>query len=145
MKDTTKPIAIRPATSLVIISRLSQKSRVNAPTMVGMARKNENSAAAFLSTPSSRPPTIVAPLRDTPGMIDRHCHRPMPSAVFHDSFMESSVRSRCSRVSTPSLTTRLRPMVPASDQRSSTIRAIPPTISVTQTMVVLNSTPLMNS
>ena len=145
MKDTTKPIAISPATSFVMSSRLSQKSRPNAPTMVGMARKNENSAAAFLSTPSSRPPTMVAPLRDTPGMMDRHCHRPTPNAVFHDSFIASSVSSRCSRVSTPSLTTRLRPIVPASDHRSSTIRATPPTISMTQTMVVLNSTSLMKS
>ncbi len=69
----------------------------------------------------------------------------MPSAVFHDRVMASSAISRCSRDATPSRTTRLRPMVPASDHRSSTIRPIPPTINVTQTMVVSNSTSLMKS
>ena len=46
--------------------------------MVGMARKNENSAAARLSAPSSSAPTIVAPERDVPGIIARHWKRPMP-------------------------------------------------------------------
>ena len=37
------------------------------PTIVGIARKNENSAAAERSRPMTRPPTIVAPERETPG------------------------------------------------------------------------------
>ena len=45
--------------------------------MVGIARKNENSAAARLSAPSSIAPTMVAPERDTPGIIARHCAKPI--------------------------------------------------------------------
>ena len=45
--------------------------------MVGMARKNENSAAARLSAPSSIAPTMVAPERDTPGIMARHWNSPI--------------------------------------------------------------------
>ena len=45
-----------------------------------MARKNENSAAAGLSSPMARPPTMVAPDRDTPGTSASIWHMPMPSA-----------------------------------------------------------------
>jgi hypothetical protein len=45
--------------------------------MVGMARKNENSAAARLLAPSSMPETMVVPERDTPGIIATHWARPM--------------------------------------------------------------------
>ena len=50
---------------------------MNAPAMVGMARKNENSAAARLSAPISIAPTMVAPERDTPGIMARHWKRPI--------------------------------------------------------------------
>ena len=39
-----------------------------AAVIVGIARKNENSAAAGRSSPSIMPPTMVAPDRDTPGI-----------------------------------------------------------------------------
>ena len=45
--------------------------------MVGIARKNENSAADRLSAPSSIAETMVAPERDTPGIIARHWQMPM--------------------------------------------------------------------
>ena len=45
--------------------------------MVGMARKNENSAAARLSAPSSIAPTMVAPERETPGTMARHWKSPI--------------------------------------------------------------------
>ena len=45
--------------------------------MVGMARKNENSAAERLSAPISMAPTMVAPERDTPGIMARHWKRPI--------------------------------------------------------------------
>ena len=45
--------------------------------MVGIARKNENSAAERLSAPSSIPETMVVPERETPGIIARHCASPM--------------------------------------------------------------------
>lgn len=43
------------------------RSHPEAATMVGMARKNENSAAARLSRPRTRAPEIVAPERETQG------------------------------------------------------------------------------
>ncbi len=48
--------------------------------MVGIARKNENSAAAGRSSPSSMPPTMVAPDRDTPGTSASVWQTPTPSA-----------------------------------------------------------------
>ena len=45
--------------------------------MVGIASQNENSAAERRSAPSSMAPTMVAPERDTPGIIETHCTRPM--------------------------------------------------------------------
>jgi hypothetical protein len=55
-------------------------SCTNAPIIVGMARKNENSAAAGRSSRSSMAPTIVAPDRDTPGISASTWHAPIPSA-----------------------------------------------------------------
>ena len=48
---------------------------MNAATIVGMARKNENSAAARRSRPSAKPPKIVAPERDTPGISAKRLKR----------------------------------------------------------------------
>ena len=45
--------------------------------MVGIARKNENSAAARLSAPNSIAATMLAPERETPGIIARHCAKPI--------------------------------------------------------------------
>lgn len=41
-----------------------------APSMVGTARKNVNSAAATRDTPINKAPIIVDPDRDVPGMSD---------------------------------------------------------------------------
>src|SRR4029077_20010236 len=49
--------------------------------MVGTARKNENWVAAARSTPSINPPMIVAPARETPGIIARIWQQPIQSAV----------------------------------------------------------------
>ncbi len=48
--------------------------------MVGMARKNENSAADRFSHFIRSAPAIVAPERDTPGTIARHWKMPMTNA-----------------------------------------------------------------
>ena len=50
--------------------------------MVGTARKKLNSAAVLRSSPISRPPMMVAPERETPGIMAMHCTAPTPSAVF---------------------------------------------------------------
>ena len=39
------------------------------PNMMGMARKNVNSAAAVRLHPHSMPPMMVAPEREVPGMM----------------------------------------------------------------------------
>src|SRR5688572_22894022 len=63
-------------TSPTAISRLragdrcpatSSRSCANAADIVGIATKNENSAAAVPLNPAAMPPMIVAPERDTPG------------------------------------------------------------------------------
>ena len=43
-----------------------------APSMVGTAKKNENSAAAFLFKPCVNPPITVAADLETPGIIAMH-------------------------------------------------------------------------
>ncbi|CLP71241.1 Uncharacterised protein [Mycobacterium tuberculosis] len=48
--------------------------------MVGIARKNENSAAERLSVPISSEPTMVAPDRDVPGIIAMHWKSPILNA-----------------------------------------------------------------
>ena len=45
--------------------------------MVGIASQNENSAAERRSAPNSMAPTMVAPAREMPGIIDTHWKKPM--------------------------------------------------------------------
>jgi len=52
------------------------KSCAAAASIVGIARKKENSAAAVRENPISSPPIIVAPDRDIPGKNARHWNRP---------------------------------------------------------------------
>ncbi len=101
-------------------------SHTNAPAMVGMARKNENSAAERLDAPISIAPTIVAPERDTPGIMARHWITPMPKYIFSENRVASSWRW-------------------GSAARSTARRTKPPRISVTQTTRGSNRTPRMKS
>ena len=61
-------------------ARTSSRSCANAAAIVGIARKNENSAAAGRSSPISMPPTIVAPDRETPGTSASIWQSPTPNA-----------------------------------------------------------------
>ncbi len=45
--------------------------RPDAPNMVGMAKKNENSVATYLEVPTRMAPKMVAPEREVPGISDR--------------------------------------------------------------------------
>ena len=45
--------------------------RAEAPSITGIARKKENSAAAVLETPTRDAPRIVEPERDVPGIKDK--------------------------------------------------------------------------
>ena len=44
----------------------------DAPAITGIARKKVNSAATLLFRPKIKPPIMVAPLRDVPGINDNN-------------------------------------------------------------------------
>ena len=51
-----------------------------APAITGMARKKVNWLTQGRLMPQSMPPTMVAPLREVPGIMASTCHRPTASA-----------------------------------------------------------------
>ncbi len=93
--------------------------------MVGIASQNENSAAERRSAPNSIAPTMVAPARDTPGIIDTHLEQ--ADAEIHPA---TEIRWR-------------RNASPAQLSRSTHSSTKPPRISMTQTIHTSNSTALM--
>ncbi len=58
----------------------SSNERKAAPSIVGIARKKENSAEADSDTPPSNPPIIVEADRDMPGSKAMHCAAPISRA-----------------------------------------------------------------
>jgi hypothetical protein len=68
-----------------------------APISVGMARKKENSVAARRDSPKSRPPMIVAPEREVPGIRASAWAKPSLMASVSDRSSIDSTRMRCSR------------------------------------------------
>src|SRR5271165_1319035 len=91
-----------------------------------MANQNENSAAVRRSAPSSIADTIVAPDRDTPGIIAAHWKMPMPKYIGSENLVTSWYFGLSGIESIQNNT-------PA------------PRISVTQTIQGLNKTVLMKS
>ena len=87
---------------------------VVAPSMVGTARTNENSAAAPRDNPSNIAPMIVAAEREVPGKSARHWKQPMAKANGHASACRLVTRGSALR-------------------RSSTTNATPPTKSAMAT------------
>ena len=79
-KDTAQPISIIIISWLVNVNP-SRKNLSNfialAPNIAGIPKKKENSAATVRDVPSSDAPSIVEPLRDVPGIRDKHCISPM--------------------------------------------------------------------
>ena len=55
--------------------------RAEAPSITGIARKKENSAAATLDTPIVDAPSIVEPERDVPGINESTWKHPILRAV----------------------------------------------------------------
>ena len=55
-----------------------------APNMIGIATRKENSAATFLSQPISIAAKIVIPLLEVPGIKARICAQPIIKAVLID-------------------------------------------------------------
>ena len=96
-KDTTVPTASPGRLAATSCSRACQRSQTVAPKIVGIARKKENSVAAWRESPKMRPPMIVAPERLVPGIIARHCATPTLSASFQSmssiSFTRGSMPS----------------------------------------------------
>ena len=80
MNAMTKPMAISTARSGARWCRTLSRLCAKAAIMVGIARKNENSAAAARSRPTTMPPTIVAPDRETPGTSASTWHAPIARA-----------------------------------------------------------------
>ncbi len=79
-KAVTRPTASR-VHSLVEKEKLDlMRSRPVAASMVGMARRKENSTMVSRLMPSVRPPMMVAPARETPGIMARHWKRPILKA-----------------------------------------------------------------
>ena len=55
--------------------------KADAPSITGIARKKENSAAAVLETPTVEAPRIVEPERDVPGINESTWKQPILIAV----------------------------------------------------------------
>src|SRR6185436_16416828 len=102
-KAITKPTAMTSTRAPVSEWRASIRSCTKAAAMVGMARKNENSAAVVRSSPMTRPPTIVPPDRDTPGTSASAWQKPMPRARENGSASTESIVGRGRKRSTRSI------------------------------------------
>ena len=81
IKETTKPTESTMISSEVMVKLILSNEYADAANKVGIARKKENSAATSLEHPISIAPIIVAAERDVPGIIARHCIRPIKSMV----------------------------------------------------------------
>ncbi len=110
----------------------SRKVTRPAPAIAGMARRKEKRAAAVLERPARRPPVMVMPERDVPGMRASICMQPMAialvqvrvsmfSVVFLDEANLSAAQSAIPQT--------MRPVAMASGERmrsiSNTDRATP--------------------
>ncbi|MNN62086.1 hypothetical protein D3C81_1773620 [compost metagenome] len=59
------------------------------PTITGIAKKKENSAAATVERPATHPPIIVEAERDIPGIMASTWKEPIISACFTVTFSSS--------------------------------------------------------
>ena len=152
-KATTQPTP-RMAISLVpnvppLIKYLTSLSAL-APNITGIARKNVNLDATERVQPSSRPPMIVEPERDVPGISESTWKQPIPSAVFQlrssSVVMEPKSRlsssseaaaaagvAKCAPAGRPPATTAREPNEPA--------RAAWSRLFARQFSITINSTP----
>ncbi len=77
MKETIKPKAKTPNWLEEKLCELLRKSYPVAAAIVGIASKKENSTMASRLMPIASPATMVAPLRETPGIIASACAKPV--------------------------------------------------------------------
>src|SRR5271165_2344359 len=81
-----------------------------APRITGVAIMNEKCAAPAWSSPRSRPPTIVTPDREIPGISARHCQQPIASASGLLSLDSARGRSAGARPRSRSAPNRIAPL-----------------------------------
>src|ERR1700675_4801724 len=79
-KEATDPTPMTARSSNCREWRALNSSSTVAPNIVGIARKNENSVAAGRDRPRSRPPMMVAPEREVPGIMDNTWATPIQIA-----------------------------------------------------------------
>ena len=78
MNDRTNPNPIRNHSYPVIFVPIFITFSKVAPTIVGIAKKNENSVGSTLFKPCNTPPIIVTADHEVPGTIARHWNKPIP-------------------------------------------------------------------
>src|SRR5712672_1035828 len=78
--DAIEPMPITARSSNAKECRALNSSKAVAANMVGIARKKENSVAAGRDKPRSKPPMMVAPEREVPGIMDKACAKPIQVA-----------------------------------------------------------------
>src|SRR3954452_24914909 len=84
----------------VVALRAEQVGQLRTPAapMIGVASRKAKRAASSLESPASRPPPMLAPERDSPGISARACAAPIPIAFLKVRLREitSSDWSPCS-------------------------------------------------
>ena len=152
-KATMQPTP-RMAISLVpkvppLIKYLTSLSAL-APNMTGMARKNVNLDATERVQPSSRPPMMVEPERDVPGISESTWKQPIPSAVFQlrSSSVVMEPKSRLSSSSAAAVAVDVakcapagRPPVTTAREPNEPARAAWSRLFARQFSITINSTP----
>ena len=77
IKAVINPTPNSPNSEDEIFCELLSRSSPEAATIVGTAKRKENSTIVFRFNPSAKPPIIVAAERETPGTIASAWKRPM--------------------------------------------------------------------
>ena len=68
--------------------------------MIGVAIRKEKCAAPSWSMPRSKPPTIVAPEREMPGISAVHCQQPIDQCIDHGKLGQRPVAVRAQLLAT---------------------------------------------
>ena len=154
-KATTQPtpkIATSFAPNVPPLMKYLTSLSALAPNMTGMARKNVNLDATERVQPKSKPPMMVEPERDVPGISESTWKQPIPSAVFQlrssSVVMEPKSRSSSSSSSSAVAAAGAAKCAPAGRPPDTTARepnepatAISSRLLARQFSITINSTP----
>lgn len=80
MKDVIKPMVSSINSLPVKVPAVFIRSRPVAASIVGMARRKENSTMVARLMPSDNPPIMVAAERETPGIMESDWYKPIIKA-----------------------------------------------------------------